>query len=93
MDVYAERMEVPDELKNIDFKGGYYAVITAIDHNGSFYEGTMTSRDEYLKAYGLEFDQIRWQLGHILTGCPLVKEIFGSGQMDYWMPIKEVRIG
>jgi hypothetical protein len=69
-------MEVPDGLKIIDFKGGYYAVITAIDQDGASYEGAMTARDEYLKAHGLAFDDTRWQLGHILTGYPLAKELF-----------------
>ena len=91
MYIYDDRMEVPDELGIIDFKGGYYAVITAIDGDGSSYEGAMASRDEYLKAHGLEFDDTRWQFGHILTGYPLTKEIFGSGQMDYWMPIKKCK--
>lgn len=88
MYIYDERMEVPDQLKIIDFKGGYYAVVTAIDGDASSYECAIASRDEYLRANGLEFDSSRWQLGHILTGYPLVKEIFGAGQMDYWMPVK-----
>ena len=90
MYIYDERMEVPDELKIIDFKGGYYAVVTAIDCDASSYECAMASREEYLKANGLAFDDSRWQLGHILSGYPLVKEIFGAGQMDYWMPVKKV---
>lgn len=90
MYIYDERMEVPNELKIIDFKGGYYAVVTAIDGDPASYECAMASRDEYLRANGLEFDDSRWQLGHILTGYPLVKEIFGAGQMDYWMPVKKV---
>ena len=89
MYIYDGHMEVPDALKIIDFKGGYYAVITAIDGDGASYEGAMASRDEYLKANGLAFDDTRWQLGHILTGYPLAKELFGAGQMDYWMPIKK----
>lgn len=89
MYIYDERMEVPNTLKIIDFKGGYYAVVTAIDCDASSYECAMASRDAYLRANGLELDDSRWQLGHILTGYPLVKEIFGAGQMDYWMPIKK----
>ena len=89
MYIYDERMEVPDELKIIDFKGGYYSVVTAIDGDSLSYERAMVSRDEYLKTYGLEFDNTRWQLGHVLTGCSLMKEICGGGQMDYWMPIKK----
>lgn len=89
MYIYDERVEVPDALKIIAFKGGYYAVITAIDGDASSYAGAMASREDYLKANGLEYDNTRWQLGHILTGYPLVKELFGSGQMDYWMPVKK----
>lgn len=89
MYIYNEHMEVPDKLKIIDFKGGYYAVVTAIDCDAPSYECAMAARDEYLRANGLEFDTSRWQLGHILTGYPLVKDIFGAGQMDYWMPIKK----
>ena len=29
--IYDERMNVPDELEIVDFKGGYYAVITGVD--------------------------------------------------------------
>lgn len=90
MYIYDERMEVPNELKIIDFKGGYYAVVTAIDCDALSFECAMASRDEYLRANGLEFDDSRWQLGQILTGEPLAIEIFGAGQMDYWMPIKKV---
>ncbi len=89
MYLYDERMEVPDQLKIVDFKGGYYAVVTAIDGDASSYACAMASRDEYLRANSLEIDADRWQLGHILTGYPLVKDIFGAGQMDYWTPIKK----
>lgn len=89
MYMYDERMDVPDELGIIDFKGGYYVVITAIDGDGSSYEAAMASRDEYLSVHGFEFDKTRWQLGHILTGYSLAKDLFGSGQMDYWMPVKK----
>ena len=44
MYIYDECMDVPDELRIIDFKGGNYAVITAIDGDGSSYEGAMMSR-------------------------------------------------
>ena len=90
MYVYDERMDVPDGLQIIDFKGGYYAVITAIDCDAASYKWAIESREEYLNAHGLEFDNSRWQLGHILSGYNLAKEIFGAGQMDYWMPIKKI---
>ena len=44
----------------IDFKGGYYAVVTAIDGDASSYEHAIAARDEYLRANGLEFDSSRW---------------------------------
>ncbi len=90
MYIYNEQMEVPDGLEIIDFVGGYYAVVTVIDGDGESYASAMAARDEYLRRYSLEIDNTRWQLGHILTGYDFVKEIFGSGQMDYWAPIKKM---
>lgn len=87
---YDERMDVPEELKQIHFKGGYYAVITALDGDVASYQAAMAARDAFLNENGLKFDDSRWQLGHILTGYPLAKACFGAGQMDYWMPIRDV---
>jgi AraC family transcriptional regulator len=87
MYVYDERMDVPDSLSIIDFKGGYYAVITDIDAKPN--TGAMRIRDEYLEKHALVIDKSRPELGHILTGYSLIKETLGSGQMDYWTPVKK----
>jgi len=86
---YDERMQVPDELEVIDFTGGYYAIVTAIDASEDSYAAAMTLRDDFLDKHGLVIDENRWELGHILTGAPLSQELFGGKQMDYWTPIRK----
>jgi AraC family transcriptional regulator len=88
--IYDERMDVPPEFEIIDFKGGDYAVITAIDNDGSSYIGATTARDKFLSEYGLELDDTRWQLGHILSDYKLSRQLFGAGQMDCWFPIRRI---
>jgi AraC family transcriptional regulator len=76
MYVYDERIEVPKELEIIDFKGGYYAVVTDIDTKGN--QGAVQARDEYLKKHNLVIDKSRPEMGHILTGYPLIKETLAA---------------
>ncbi|GHU01601.1 hypothetical protein FACS1894147_01750 [Spirochaetia bacterium] len=83
--VYTEGMNVPGELKIIDFKGGFYAVVTGID--GQSNETAIQVRDDFLKLHNLEIDKSRPELGHVIGGTG-VKEILGYSQMDYWTPIK-----
>lgn len=84
--IYDERMDVPDGLEIIDFKGGYYAVITGID--GVDTTAAYKIRDEYLGKHNLVIDGERPSFGHVLSGYELIKETLGTGQMDYWFPIK-----
>lgn len=86
--VYDERMDVPDEFEIVDFKGGYYAVITGID--GADTAAAYEIRDKYLEEHGLQPDESRPAFGHILSGYELIKESLGAGQMDYWLPVKPV---
>jgi len=87
--IYDERMEVPDEFNIVDFKGGYYAVITGVD--GKDISAVCAVRDEYLKKHNLVIDESRHSFGHILSGYELIKETLGAGQMDYWFPIRKMR--
>jgi AraC family transcriptional regulator len=86
--VYDESMDVPEEFEVVDFKGGYYAVITGVD--GADASAAYQVREQYLKRHGLVEDKSRPAFGHVLTGYELIKESLGSGQMDYWMPVKRV---
>ena len=79
-------MNVPDGLEIVDFKGGYYAVITGVD--GTDCAAAYKIRDEYLKTHKLVVDESRPGFGHILSGYELIKETLGAGQMDYWFPVK-----
>jgi hypothetical protein len=84
--VYDPRMQVPDEFEIVDFKGGYYAVITGID--GKRADAAMQIRDEYLKKHRLVIDDTRPAFGHVLSGYELIKQTLGAGQMDYWFPVR-----
>ena len=79
-------MDVPKELSIIDFKGGLYSVVTAIDQQDN--TEAMKVRDTYLESHNLEIDRSRPELGNIGTG-PLGKEILGFEQMNYYTPIKK----
>jgi hypothetical protein len=83
--IYDERMDVPDEFAIVDFKGGYYAVITGID--GTDPAPAYQIRDQYLKDHNLVVDETRPQFGHILSGYKLIRDTLGAGQMDYWIPV------
>jgi AraC family transcriptional regulator len=84
--IYDERLDVPDEFEIVDFKGGYYAVITGVDGTDS--AAAYEIRDEYLKKHKLIVDESRPGFGHVLSGYELIKETLGAGQMDYWIPVK-----
>jgi len=86
--IYDEKLDVPDEFEIVDFKGGYYAVITGVD--GTDCSTAYKIRDEYLKTHNLVADESRPGFGHILSGYELIKKTLGAGQMDYWIPIKRV---
>lgn len=84
--IYEEGMNVPEEFDIIDFEGGLYAVTTDIDQKTDT-EAMKIEVDEFLKANGFERDLTRPELGNIITS-PLVQEILGYEQMDYYTPIK-----
>ncbi|ULQ60324.1 hypothetical protein K7I13_03175 [Brucepastera parasyntrophica] len=84
--MYEDGMDVPDEFSIIDFKGGLYAVVTAIDQQDN--TEAMKTREAFLESHGLEIDKSRFELGNIIT-TPLANKILGYNQMDYYTPIKE----
>jgi AraC family transcriptional regulator len=84
--LYDDSINVPDEFKIIDFKGGLYAVVTDIDQKDN--AGAMKARDEFLESHGMEIDKSRPELGNIITSL-LGEKILGYNQMDYYTPIRK----
>lgn len=84
--MFEEGMAVPPELEIIDFQGGLYAVATDIDQETDK-ESMNRELDKFLIENGFERDPSRSELGNIITS-PLVREIMGYEQMDYYTPIK-----
>ena len=84
--MYEEGMEVPGEFEVIDFKGGLYAVVTDVDMLED--RAPMHAEvDRFLIEHGLERDPERKELGNIITS-PLVRDIMGFEQMDYYTPVR-----
>lgn len=79
-------MSVPSEFEIVDFKGGLYAVATDIDQKTDT-ELMNTQVDKFICENGFEQDELRCQLGNIITSS-LAQEIMGYAQMDYYFPIK-----
>ncbi|MBE6884156.1 MAG: GyrI-like domain-containing protein [Ruminococcaceae bacterium] len=84
--LYEEGMIVPDCFDIIDFQGGLYAVATDIDQQTDT-AAMKTEVDTFLSANGLERDSSRPDLGNIISS-PLVHNILGYDQMDYYIPVK-----
>ena len=84
--MYEDGMEVPEEFDIIDFQGGLYAVATDIDQKTDT-ELMRKEVDEFLDINGFERDETRSELGNIITS-PMVQEIMGYEQMDYYTPIR-----
>lgn len=84
--IYEEGMEVPKEFDIIDFQGGLYAVATDIDQKTDT-DLMKKEVDAFLSANGFERDDLRPELGNVITS-PMAKEIMGYEQMDYYTPIK-----
>jgi AraC family transcriptional regulator len=84
---YEQGMDVSDEFKIIDFKGGLYAVLTDIDGKTDM-DALNTQRNTFLETHGFEIDKTRPELGNIITP-PSAEKILGYNQMDYYTPIKK----
>ena len=84
--MYEDGMNVPNEFEIIDFQGGLYAVATDIDQKTDK-EFMNAEINKFLGENGFERDTSRSELGNIITS-PLVKNITGYEQMDYYFPIK-----
>lgn len=85
--LYENGMNVPEEFKIIDFKGGLYAVTTDIDQQTDW-TPMNAEIDAFLQQSGFVRDPSRPQLGHVVTSLR-AKDTLGYDQMDYWTPIKE----
>ena len=83
--LYEEGMDVPKEYDIIDFKGGLYAIATAID--GQSNAEAVKARDAFLESHGFEIDPSRPELGNIITSA-LANKALGYNQMDYYTPVK-----
>lgn len=79
-------MNAPSEFEIIDFLGGLYAVATDIDQKTDM-KHMNAEINKFLNENGFERDNLRPQLGNIITS-PLALEIIGYDQMDYYIPIK-----
>ena len=87
--IYDESMNVPEEFELHDFPGGLYAVATGIDGQDSslVMDGIKTFIKE--KSNIVE-DESRAYLGNIPTP-PRAFEALGYNQMNYYIPIKDVK--
>lgn len=84
--VYDETLNVPSEFDIVDFEGGFYCVATDIDQQTDV-EAMDKQVDEFLEENGFERDESRFKMGNIITS-PLVSDILGYHQMDYYSPIQ-----
>lgn len=84
--LYEEDMDVPAPMEVIDFRGGLYAVATAIDQQTD--KQAMDAEVEaFLAANRLVREAERPEMSNIITP-PAVREILGYEQMDYYYPVK-----
>lgn len=88
--LYEDGMNIPKAYDIIAFKGGLYAVATDIDQRTDVAAMDMAI-DAFLKESGFERDESRPGLGNVITS-PLVREVMGYEQMDYYTPIKIKRV-
>ena len=84
--LHEEGMDVPADLRVIDFAGGLYAVTTDIDLQTDMDE-MHAQIDRFLDENGLERDKARPDLGNVITS-PRARDILGYEQMDYYTPVK-----
>lgn len=83
---YEDGMTLPEGAAVVDFPGGMYAVATGIDQQTD--KAAMdTEVTAFLAQHGLEVDDMRRELGNIITS-PAVKDILGYEQMDYYYPVR-----
>jgi AraC family transcriptional regulator len=85
--MYENSMDVPKEFEIIEFKGGLYAVSTDIDQKTDI-DAMNKIKKEFFELHRFEIDVSRPELGNIITP-PMVSEIMGYSQMDYYTPIKQ----
>lgn len=85
-----ESMAVPAEFELIDFPGGLYAIATDIDQQTD-HETMQREVDAFLSAAGFERDNTRPALGNIITP-PAAHAVLGYCQMDYYTPIKSLKL-
>ncbi|MDR2517632.1 MAG: hypothetical protein LBC88_09675 [Spirochaetaceae bacterium] len=83
--MYEDGINVPNEFKIIDFKGGLYAVVTDIDQQDN--TDSKKEMEKFIETHGFEADKSRPELGNIITS-PLANKTLGYNQMDYYTPIK-----
>lgn len=86
--VYDEGMEVPEDLKIVDFEGGLYAVAAGRDGDDADAQDAKRAIDEFIrKNPRFERDCSRAELGNIITS-PSAEAALGYNQMDYYTPIR-----
>lgn len=89
--VYDEGMEVPEELKIVDFPGGLYAVAAGRDGDDADAKQAKAAINAFIENSGcFERDCCRAELGNIIS-TPAVEAALGYNQMDYYTPIRVKR--
>ena len=84
--LYDDGMEIPDGFAVVDFEGGIYAVATDIDRKTDM-DAMNTEVDKFLAENGLERDDRRCAMGHIITS-PKLQKMLSYAQMDYYTPVR-----
>jgi hypothetical protein len=84
--VYDESIKVPEGYKIIEFKGGLYGVATESEERDS--SEITKAMEAFLETHGMEIDSSRSELVSNITS-PLVEEVLGYKQIDYYTPIKK----
>lgn len=84
---YDEAMAVPADFEVVKFPGGLYAVVTDVDQRTDM-EAMRAGVDAFMAEHGLERDEARTQLGHIIS-APEAAAVLGYEQMDYYVPVKK----
>lgn len=86
--IYEEGMEVPEDLKIVDFPGGLYAVATGRDGDDADAQAAKRAIDAFIESSGcFERDCSRAELGNIIS-TPAAEAALGYSQMDYYTPIR-----
>ena len=86
--LHEDGMEVPEEFRVVDFRGGLYAVVTGTETELSHAEELATI-SRFARLNHLLLDRSRPELLNIITP-PVAAAVMNFRQMDYYVPVKPV---